>query len=37
MLIPMNNNFETMFYSNDEIEKLPLTILGKVVELRGKF
>ena len=37
MLIPINNNFETMFYSNDEIEKLPLTILGKVVELRGKF
>ena len=37
MLIPMNNNFETMFYSNDEIEKLPLSILGKVVELRGKF
>lgn len=37
MLIPMNNNFETMFYSNDEIEKLPISILGKVVELRGKF
>ena len=37
MLIPMNPQFDTMFYSNEEIEKLPLTILGKVVELRGKF
>lgn len=25
------------FYSNDQIDKLPVHILGKVVELRGKF
>ena len=37
MLIPMNPQFDTMFYSNEEIEKLPISILGKVVELRGKF
>ena len=37
MLIPLNPAFETMFYSNDEIEKLPVRILGKVVELRAKF
>ncbi len=37
MLIPLNSAFETMFYSNEQIENLPVTILGKVVELRGKF
>ena len=37
MLIPLNPQFDTMFYSNDEIEKLPVSILGKVVELRGKL
>ena len=37
MLIPLNPAFETMFYSNDEIEKLPVRILGKVIELRAKF
>lgn len=25
------------FYSNDEIQNLPISIIGKVVELRGKF
>lgn len=37
MLIPLNPQFDTMFYSNDEIEKLPVSILGKVIELRGKL
>lgn len=37
MLIPLNPQFDTMFYSNDEIERLPVSILGKVVELRGKL
>ena len=37
MLIPSNPNYEPMFYTNDEIAKLPVTILGRVVELRAKF
>lgn len=37
MLIPSNPVFEPMYYTNDEIEALPVTILGKVVELRAKF
>ena len=36
-LIPLNSNFEVMFYTNKEIQKLPVTIIGKVVELRAKF
>ena len=37
MLISLNPTYEPMFYSNKEIEQLPITILGKVVELRAKF
>ena len=37
MLIPLNPNYETMFYSNKEIEQLPIIVLGKVVECRSKF
>ncbi|OUM20026.1 LexA family protein [Butyricicoccus porcorum] len=35
-LIPNNPAFDTIFYSNREIVELPVQILGKVVELRGK-
>lgn len=37
MLIPTNPAYEPIFYSNAEIERLPVRILGKVVELRAKF
>lgn len=37
MLIPINVNYEVMFYNNKEIEELPVLILGKVVELRAKL
>lgn len=37
MLIPNNNTYTPTFYTNEEIETLPLTIIGKVVELRRKF
>ena len=37
MLIPNNNAYSPAFYTNEEIETLPLTIIGKVVELRRKF
>ena len=36
-LIPTNPAFEPMFYDNEEIRDLPVTIVGKVVELRAKF
>ena len=37
MLVPINPSHEPMFYSNKEIEQLPVRIFGKVVELRAKF
>lgn len=37
-LIATNTSvYEPHFYSNEEIKTLPVQILGKVVELRGKF
>lgn len=36
-LIPNNPVFDPMFYTNEEIQSLPVRILGKVVELRAKF
>lgn len=37
MLIPSNPSYEPMFFSNTDIEKLPVVVIGKVVELRAKF
>ena len=37
MLIPNNSSYTPTFYTNEEIESLPVTIIGKVVELRRKF
>ncbi len=37
MLMPLNNEFEPMFFGWSEIQELPVAIIGKVVELRGKF
>jgi repressor LexA len=34
MLIPNNPAYEPMFYTNDEIESLPLLILGVAIEVR---
>jgi len=36
-LISSNPAFDPMFYTNDEIEQLPVQILGRVVELRAKL
>ena len=36
-LIPLNPTYDTVFYSNKEIRELPIIILGKLIELRGKF
>lgn len=37
LLIPSNPKYEPMFYTNEDIENLPIRILGRVVELRAKF
>lgn len=36
-LIPNNPAYDIQFYSADDVEKLPVRIIGKVVELRAKF
>ena len=36
-LIPGNPSYDVRTYTNEQIESLPVQILGKVVELRGKF
>ena len=36
-LIPSNPSYEPFYFSNQEIIEKPVTILGKVVELRAKF
>lgn len=37
LLVPLNTaKYEPAFFSNAQIQKLPITILGKVVEVRGK-
>lgn len=36
-LISLNSKYPPMQYSNKEIEEKPVKIVGKVVELRGKF
>jgi repressor LexA len=36
-LMPTNPAFEPIYFSNEQIEQLPVTIVGKVVELRAKF
>ena len=37
MLIPLNPDYEPTFYSNKQIEQLPVRIIGKVVEQGRKF
>lgn len=36
-LIANNPAYDPLFYSNEDIEKLPVVILGRVVELRAKI
>ena len=36
-LVSFNPSFPPQFYTKEECEKLPVRIIGKVVELRGKF
>lgn len=37
MLISTNPKYDPMIFTNHDINELPVTILGKVVELRAKF
>lgn len=37
ILQPLNPTHDTMYFTPDEVASLPITILGKVVELRAKF
>ncbi len=36
ILQPLNNSYQPMIYTNEQIENLPVRIIGKVVELRRK-
>lgn len=36
-LVSNNPSYEPMFFSNEDIASKPVKIIGKVVELRGKF
>lgn len=37
MLISNNPSYEPMFFSNQQVQELPVRVFGKVVELRAKF
>ena len=37
LLQPFNSSYEPIFYSKEEVEKLPVRIFGKVVECRQKY
>lgn len=36
-LLPTNPAYDPMFYTADEVESLPVRIIGRVVELRAKY
>lgn len=36
-LVPLNPSYPPLFYTDEEVVNKPVTILGKVVELRAKF
>ncbi len=36
-LVPFNPNYDITIFTAEEVSKLPVNIIGKVVELRGKF
>lgn len=37
VLMPLNNKYDPLLFTADEVKDTPLTIIGKVVELRGKL
>lgn len=36
ILQPLNNNYQPMIYTNEQIEELPIRVIGKVIELRRR-
>lgn len=36
ILQPLNNNYQPMIYTNEQIEDLPVRVIGKVIELRRR-
>ena len=36
-LMPLNSKYTPLFYTPQQVEQLPVRILGKVIELRAKF
>lgn len=36
-LLPTNPAYDPMFYTADEVENLPVRVIGRVVELRAKY
>lgn len=37
ILLPLNNKYDPIVFTMDDVKNTPLTIIGKVIELRGKF
>lgn len=37
ILQSLNQSYQPFFFTNQEVEEKPVVILGRVVELRGKF
>lgn len=37
MLMPFNPDFSPIFYTSEQIENLPVTIIGRVIECRQKY
>lgn len=37
ILMPLNGNYEPLFFTPEQIENTPVSIIGKVVELRAKL
>ena len=37
MLVPTNRAYEPQFFSNEDIERIPVRIIGRVMEARRKF
>lgn len=37
MLVPLNSNYETNFYSIEDMKRIPVRIIGKVLEIRRYF
>ena len=36
-LMPLNPDYDPLFFTNKEIDELPITILGVVKEIRRRF